>query len=207
MNRKRRSMLVAALVSLAIVTGVRADDARQAAKLFELLSLQAGMTVADIGAGNGALSVLMAERIGPAGRVYSTDINRDRLAEIRAAADKHHLTNIVVVEGAARATNLPDGCCDAIFMRDVYHHFVDPAAMNRSLFAALKPGGRLAVIDFPPRRNSELPEGVPANRNGHGITASQVEEEVFAGGFAKVQTIEKWDGERGVFFELFRKPG
>ena len=55
-----------------------------------------------------------------------------------------------MLEGAAAATNLPPACCDAIFMRDVYHHITEPEAFNKSLAASLKPGGRLAVIDFPP---------------------------------------------------------
>jgi ubiquinone/menaquinone biosynthesis C-methylase UbiE len=209
MTRQRRRFLVPAILWLALVAWrrpARTDDAGQAAKLLELLELERGMTVADVGAGTGELSVLMAERLGPSGRVYSTDINRDRLADLRSAAAAHHLTNIVVVEGAARATNLPGACCDAIFLRDVYHHFVDPAAMNRSLFDALKPGGRLAVIDFVPRKGSELPPGVPANRNGHGIEPALVEQEVAAAGFTKNRRIDRWDDQDGVFLELFRKP-
>jgi ubiquinone/menaquinone biosynthesis C-methylase UbiE len=209
MKPSRRAFVVA-LISLAVVAwpcAVRSDDARQAAQLFELLNLEPGMTVADVGAGSGALSVLVAERIGPSGRLYATDINHDRLAEIRSAAERHHLTNIVVVEGAARETNLPPASCDAIFIRDVYHHFIDPAAMNRSLFDSLKPGGRLAIIDFVPKKGSALPDGVPANRKGHGITPDLIDEEVTAAGFTKSRSIDRWDGESGLFVELFNKPG
>ena len=64
--------------------------------------------------------------------------------------------------GAADRTNLPDGACDAIFMRNVYHHFAAPGPMSASLAAALKPGGRLAVVDFRPP-GAEAP--TPADRD------------------------------------------
>jgi predicted methyltransferase len=88
----------------------------------------------------------------------------------------------------------------------VYHHFPDPAAMNRSLLASLKPGGRLAIIDFVPRKGSELPNGAPANRGGHGITAGMLRDEVIAAGFTAGDTIERWDGSNGVYLVVFRKP-
>jgi SAM-dependent methyltransferase len=124
---------------------------------------------------------------------------------LRAAAARAHVDNVVVLEGAEKATNLPDACCDAIFIRDVYHHFTDPASMNRSLAASLEPGGRLAIIDFVPRARSELPNGVPANRGGHGIHADTVIEEVTAAGFTKLQTIDRWDDSDGMFLVLFEK--
>jgi len=186
------------------VIAVATNDATQAARLFELLELKAGMTVADVGAGSGGLTIPMAKLIGASGRVYATDISQDRLKEIRAAASNEHLDNVIVVEGAERATNLPDECCDAIFIRDVYHHFVDPEAMNRSLLAALKSGGRLAILDFVAKKGSELPKGVPANRGGHGVTPELVTDELTAAGFSKVQTLSEWEG--GLFLVLFRKP-
>ena len=208
----RRSLTPRAAVTAAIVCAVvalaprvAADDASQVAKLYELLELKPDMAVADIGAGSGEMTILMAKRMNTSGKVYSTDINQDRLKEIRAAASREHLDNIVVVEGAENATNLPDGCCEAIFIRNVYHHFGDPPAMNRSLLAALKPGGRLAIIDFVPRRGSELPAGAPANRGGHGVTAAMVTDELTAAGFTRVQTIDNWDGSRGEFLVLFRR--
>jgi ubiquinone/menaquinone biosynthesis C-methylase UbiE len=80
--------------------------------------------------------------------VYSTDINPERLKEIRQAVEKAGLQNVTVVEGGSARTNLPDECCDAIFMRHVYHHLGDPPGMNASLLRSLKPGGRVAVVDF-----------------------------------------------------------
>jgi SAM-dependent methyltransferase len=74
---------------------------------------------------------------------------------------KEGLTNVTVIEGAEAATNLPDACCDAIFLRNVYHHITAVDAFNRSLVASLKPGGRLAIIDLEDRSGGQIPKGVP----------------------------------------------
>ena len=110
------------------------------------------------------MSVVMAKWLGPAGRVYATDIRAEQLGEIRAAVAEEALSNVVVLEGAEASTNLPSECCDAIFLRDVYHHLTRPHEFDASLLAALKPGGRLAIMDFPPDQASTVPAGVPADR-------------------------------------------
>jgi SAM-dependent methyltransferase len=80
----------------------------------------------------------------------ATDVGPAQLAEIPDLVSRERLENVTVIEGARNSTNLPDGCCDAIFMRDVYHHLTQPKEINDSLLAALKPGGRLAIMDFEP---------------------------------------------------------
>jgi SAM-dependent methyltransferase len=115
---------------------------------------------------------------------------------------------VTVLEGAPSTTNLPALCCDAILIRDAYHHLTQPEDIVRSLAASLKPGGRLAVIDFPPRPNTEVPSGVPANRNGHGVPPEVVERE---GGAAltHVRTIPNWvpnSQPASLYLVLFRKP-
>ncbi len=172
----------------------------------ELLELGPGMTVADIGAGMGAMSIVLAKRLGPSGRVLSTDIGASPLEALRQAVTREQLTNMTVVQGAPASTNLPDACCDAIFMRDVYHHITDVGAFNQSLMAALKPGGRLAIIDFAPRKGSKVPDGVNPNRGGHGVTAAIVEQEVTAAGFKLDRTVANWPpGSTEFFLVLFRK--
>jgi ubiquinone/menaquinone biosynthesis C-methylase UbiE len=184
-----------------------ADAEHDTPLLADVLELQPGMTVADVGAGMGAMSIVLAKRLGPSGRVLSTDIGANQLAALREAVTREQLTNMTVIEGAPASTNLPDACCDAIFMRDVYHHITDVSAFNRSLLAALKPGGRLAIIDFEPRKGSRLPEGVNPNRGGHGVTAAIVEQEVRAAGLTFDRTIANWPpGSTNFFLVLFRKP-
>lgn len=184
-----------------------ADAEHDVPLLADVLEVTPGMTVADVGAGFGAMSIVFAKRLGPAGRVLSTDIGANQLAVLRDAASREKLTNMTVVEGAPAATNLPGACCDAIFMRDVYHHIVETEAFDKSLLAALKPGGRLAVIDFVPRPGSPVPAGVDPNRGGHGIPSGVVTTEIAASGLAHVQTIDKWPpGSDDYFLVLFRKP-
>ena len=187
-----------------------AQFADEAARLFELLELRPGMTVAEVGAGRGEMTVEMSKRLGPNGRVYSTELDPARLAEIRNAVSREQLTNVTVVEAGVRVSNLPAACCDAIFMRDVYHHFTSPDEYDRSLAAALKPGGRLVVIDFEPTPGLAMPEGVPANRGGHGVTPNIIVDEMKAAGLSEVRTIPGWTNlraNRQMFLVLVRKPG
>jgi precorrin-6B methylase 2 len=176
-------------------------------QLVELLELKPGMVVADVGAGFGAWTMRFSRWIGPTGRVYATDIGPDQLAALRGAVERERLTNVTVVQGAVDSTNLPASCCDAILIRDAYHHLTQPADIVRSFAAALKPGGRLAVIDFPPRENSEVPSGVPANRGGHGVPLEVVISEVGAA-LSHVRTIPTWAAPSqppSLFLVLFRK--
>ena len=206
-------------VALALVAPVRAQQTAltegqikaaelempELAKLFEL---KAGMTVADVGAGFGAWTVRFSKVVGPSGRVYATDIGAPQLAALRDAVKRDGLTNVTVVEGAADSTNLPALCCDAILIRDAYHHLTQPAAMIKSFAAALKPNGRLAVIDFPPRPKTDVPAGVPADRLGHGVPPEVVQREVGAV-LMHVRTIPAWapgSEPASLFLVLFRKP-
>jgi ubiquinone/menaquinone biosynthesis C-methylase UbiE len=176
-------------------------------QLVKLLNLKPGMRVADVGAGFGAWTVQFAKAVGSSGHVYATDIGAAQLASLRDYTKREGLTNVTVIEGAADMTNLPAQCCDAILIRDAYHHLTQPEKIVASLAAALKPGGRLAVIDFPPRPNTEVPAGVLANRGGHGVPPEVVERE---GGvvLTHVQTIAKWAPEsqpNSLFLVLFQK--
>jgi ubiquinone/menaquinone biosynthesis C-methylase UbiE len=185
----------------------RAEAEYDAPHLVGVLGLKPGMAVADIGTGGGAMSVVLGKWIG-SGRVYATDITESALQTTREYAKKEGLTNVTVIEGGADRTNLPPQCCDALFLRHVYHHITAIDAFNISLLASLKPGGRLAIIDFVPRKGSPLPEGVPANRGGHGIPPSVVIEEMKTAGFTYVRTVEDWPpGKKGaaLFLTLFTK--
>jgi len=174
-------------------------------RLVQVLDLHPGSVVADVGAGSGEVTVEIARQLGAESRVYSTDINQDRLREIRAAASKASLANVIVLEGDPNRTNLPDGCCDALFVRNVYHHFADPPAMNASVLRALKPGGRFAVMDFPPDGPSrDVPPDKRAGGKDHGVFRDTVVAELKAAGFEIVQVVPGWQGVS--FLVLGRKP-
>lgn len=212
------TFLAVVAVALAVTIRAQEPDARQIAqerqdaeaeapKLVDVLELKPGMTVADVGSGGGAMTVVLGKRIGT-GRVFATDVTASALRQTREYVKKEGLTNVTVIEGAQAATNLPDACCDAVFLRNVFHHVTEPVPFNKSLYASLKPGGRLAIIDFPPEKGSKLFQGVPANRGGHGIPVSVLVDEMQSAGFTHVRTIDNWpDGDKkiNVFLALFRK--
>jgi SAM-dependent methyltransferase len=218
MMLRRLLPFTAALLSAAIAAA-QPPDAKQAAQergqaelevphLSGVLELEPGATVADVGAGFGAMSVVLAHR-DKTGKVIATDVTENSVAVIRNYVQREGLVNVSVLLSGASSTNLPDACCDAIFLRNVYHHLSEVAAFNRSLFAALKPGGRLAIIDAPPGKPETPPPGVPANREGHGIRAALVVEELTAIGFTVGRTIDKWPPDaksQPAYLLLFRKP-
>lgn len=197
LGRFRLSSILGALV-LAVAAGMacgtmeaRQNDARDAADLWRVLQLSEGAAVAEIGAGAGELTVEMARRVGPRGRVYTTEISERRLDDIRrAVAD---LPQVTVLEAHATRTNLPEACCDAIFMRDVYHHFDEPAPMTASLLASLKPGGRLGIIDFAPRGGGEAERPEARDSGRHGILRETLARELREAGFEIVEVSDRGD--------------
>jgi SAM-dependent methyltransferase len=179
-------------------------------RLRQVLNLKAGMSVADVGAGGGDLTLALAPKVGPAGRVFSSDIDPTALEQIRRRVEAAGLRNVTLVEANAHTTGLPANCCDAIVLRRVYHHLSDPAATNADFLRSLRPGAVLAVIDFPPTLGwlwPWTPQGVPKNRKGHGVTAEIVVGEVTASGFDLVQLFDDWPGRGPLasYCAVFRK--
>ena len=176
--------------------------------LAQVLDLRPGSSVADVGAGSGELSIAIVRYVGPQGVVYSTEIDPKLLDRIRGEAQKAGARNLISILGKEHDTELPDNCCDAIFLREVYHHLTDPG-IDRSLYKAMRPGGRLAIIDFEPTELPEqpVPPGVPANRGGHGVPMRLVAEELLRTGFEPLKTMN-WPISSTVrhYCMLFRKP-
>ena len=107
-----------------------------------------GMTVADIGAGTGLFTRLFAERVGPEGRVYAVDISRTFVENILRTSRERGLGNVEGVVNSDRDVSLAPDSIDLAFLTDTYHHFEYPVSMLSSIHAAIRPGGRLIVIDF-----------------------------------------------------------
>ena len=204
----RRRAFALAIACLFLVAGSLRGDTH-ADRLAAVLELRPGIVVAEIGAGAGKMTRAVAERVGPNGHVYSTELDPEALAKIReVVAD---LPNVTVVQAGVAETGLPDACCDVIFMEAVYHHLSEPAAIDAGLFRALRPGGRLVVIDFPPTLLLWfwMPRDVPENRGGHGIPKKVLKHELEAAGFKQVSVDSRWErgwlGQR-YFAAVFRRP-
>lgn len=193
MKRKRLRLLALACVAAAVfAVRVQGNAADEIKRLAALMQWKPGTIAADIGAGDGQYSFAAAEHVGTIGKVYATEIDAKKLEELRSEVTKRKLQNVVVVESKEADTNLPPACCDAIFLRRVYHHLTKPVEFDANLMRSLKPGGRLAIIDFPPRAGLDPVEGVPANRGGHGIPQKIVIEELTAAGLQVEKVVNDW---------------
>jgi ubiquinone/menaquinone biosynthesis C-methylase UbiE len=142
---------------IATVLQSESRDARQKPKeLIRALAIRPGMTVADVGSGVGYMLPYLSEAVGPGGRVYAEDIYPDFLE----AAKKHaaRFSNITYVLGNEKSAELPTNSQDLILVLDAYHHFNYPQAMLANLRQALKPEGRLVVIEYH-RNEKSMPNG------------------------------------------------
>ena len=199
MNTKRVSAAALACVLWAAFVSLQrtnADAADEMKRLAALMDWKPGTVIADIGAGDGRFAFAAAQLVGPSGKVFATEIDQEKLAKLRSEVAKRHLNNVIVLESKEVDTNLPPQCCDAIFLRRVYHHLTKPAEFDVALGHSLKPGGRLAIIEFPPRSGLDPVEGVPANRGGHGIPQKVAIEELEAAGLHTTKILNDWpDGD------------
>jgi ubiquinone/menaquinone biosynthesis C-methylase UbiE len=199
----RRALAATLLVTQLAFIQSAETNAADTKRLVAALHIHQGSIVGEIGAGSGELTIALAREVGPEGRIYSNELNPDRRAEISRAVASAGVANVTIVEGTPASANLPDGCCDAIFMRNVYHHFADPAAMNATLFRATKPGGYIAVIDFaPPRAQAAEPSGRAAD-DFHGVYAESVIRELKDAGYEEATSQEL---ERRIFMVVARRP-
>lgn len=170
--------------------------------LIQVLDIRSGSVVADIGAGDGDQSLAIAQHIGSEGIIYSTELGTESVEKLKQSVANADVGNITVLEGHPNQTNLPEQCCDAIFLRRVYHHITSPDAFNSSLFKSLKPGGRLAIIDFEPR-GSEADPGGRSSGSQHGVTAETIIEELTQAGFSLISS-EKGSGRD--IYVVMQKP-
>jgi protein-L-isoaspartate O-methyltransferase len=143
----------------------------------KLLKLQPGMAVADIGAGSGYYTELLAKAVGAEGKVYATDIQPGMLQLLRGRLRREKLLNVETVLNTSRSSGLPPGSVDLALMVDVYHELSEPQEMLRSLKEALRPNGRLVLIEF----RAEDPD-VPI-RPEHKMSVADARKELEAEGY------------------------
>ncbi len=160
-------------------------------EIAELLALEPGMHVADVGAGNGEFGVALAERVGERGHVYIQEIDEGELGKIRKRVSRSGLSYVSVVEGRVDDTMLPDQCCDAVLLRYVYHHVTEREAMLESLRRVVRPGGLVLVIER-------------GESGGHGIPSDEIVADWTAHGFRVVERRVGWGGHEDHSAVLFR---
>ena len=117
-------------------------------EIVEACRLKPGMVVADIGAGTGLFTRLMARQVGDRGRVYAVDIAKEFVDHIEATCQQAKLTNVQGVVCKADSVELPDASIDLAFICDAYHHFEFPYKTMRSVYRALRPGGEVVLVEF-----------------------------------------------------------
>ena len=164
------------------------------------LGLSPGIEVADVGAGTGFLTLLIAAEVGPDGRVFAEDITPEFLAHIEEIARKEGVGNVTTVLGDAKSTKLAPASVDLVLVSDTYHHFEFPAPMLESIRLALRPHGRLVVIDFERVVGVSDAFAIEHVRAGKGTVTDEIKDN----GFDFVREIPLMEGE-GQFYLEFRK--
>ena len=147
-------------------------------KAIEALGTLTGLTVADVGAGSGYFTVRLSARVGTNGRVYANDLQPEMLKMLAARLARENVRNVTLVQGDVDDVKLPPSAVDLVLMVDVYHECSEPQKMLRAIRTALKPGGRLVLLEY----RKEDPE-VPI-RFEHKMSIAEAKLELEAEGFA-----------------------
>jgi ubiquinone/menaquinone biosynthesis C-methylase UbiE len=158
------------------------EDMPEAA--LDAIGIKPGMKIADVGAGVGYFTLRLARRVGPTGVVYANDVQPEMLALLRDRAAKEKVTNIRTVLGSEANPKLPKGAFDLILMIDVYHELSQPQRMLQSLKDALKPDGKLVLLEY----RKEDPH-IPV-RIEHRMSVEEAKMELEAEGLTLEKTLE-----------------
>jgi ubiquinone/menaquinone biosynthesis C-methylase UbiE len=153
-------------------------------RAIDVLKLEKGSTVADVGAGSGYMTVKLAKKVGPQGKVYANDIQQGMLDLLSKRVTKSKLTNVSTVLGTQDDPKLPADTLDLVIMVDVYHELSQPQVMLRHIRDSLKPGGRLVLLEY----RKEDPD-IPI-RPEHKMSVADAKLEVEAEGFKLARTNE-----------------
>lgn len=178
------------------------EDREVYAKRDEILAatgVKPGMSVADVGAGTGLFTMMFSEAVKPDGRVYAIDISKPFIDYIQQTAQVRRRKNITAIVNDGIEVPLPEASVDLVFMSDVYHHFEHPAQTLLSIRNALRPGGRMVVVDY-----ERIPGVTPRQRIEHvRLDKKTAIEEIGAAGFRFV-------GEKKLmrenYFLVFQRP-
>jgi predicted methyltransferase len=160
------------------------EEEEQPERALDLIGVAPGLVVADVGAGSGYMTLRLAHRVGPTGRVYATDIQPKLLGLIADKARAAGLSNVTIVAGREDDARLPESVIELALLVDVYHEFREPQAMLQSLRRALVPGGWLVLVEY--RQEDPTLPIAPTHR----MSVANVRTEVEAEGFTMERDVE-----------------
>jgi len=166
----------------------------QPERVLAALELNPGMTVADVGSGSGYYAWRMAERVGAEGSVYAVDVQPGMIDILKRHMSLRGVANVKAVLGSATDPRLPEGKLDLALMVDVYHEFEYPYEMLAAIVRALKPGGRLAFVEF--RGNDPDVQIKPL----HTMTEAQVRKEAALHPLEWLKTVRDLPLQRVIIF-------
>lgn len=144
---------------LGLLEGPDREKWQKPDEIMDALNIADGSTVADIGAGAGWFTIHLARRVGPRGTVYAQDVQRQMLEAIRRRVAKEGLSNVQPRLGEGSDPNLPAGALDAVLVVDVYPEVEDRITFLRNLGSALKPNGRIGIVNYKPGNGGPGPTG------------------------------------------------
>jgi ubiquinone/menaquinone biosynthesis C-methylase UbiE len=152
------------------------------ATVLDALAIQPGDAIADIGAGTGYFSLPLAQAVGPDGLVYAIDCQAPMLVRLQSKLDAAKISNVQAIHAEAASTGLPDASCNLVFLSLVWHEIADRSDFLREAKRILKPGGKLAILDWRP--DVEPEHGPPLH---HRLSASDAADSVQSAGFVDVK--------------------
>ena len=171
------------------------DDEEEPDVALDVLKISKGAAVADVGAGSGFITERLARRVGPTGKVYANDVQPQMLEMLKRRLERRKITNVELVQGAIDDPRLPKESVDLELLVDVYHEFSQPQAMLRRLREALKPAGRLVLLEY----RKEDPS-IPI-RFEHKMTVAEAKLEVEAEGFTLAKVDESLPRQHILIFQ------
>jgi len=130
-------------------------------RIMDAIGLKPGMVIGEVGAGTGRISVWLARRVGPQGKVFANDIDAEALDRLWARAKRLKFGNVETVLGKSDDPLLPRDALDIAFMINVYHHLEKPRAILVAIRPSLKPGGVLAIVERDPAKSESASEATP----------------------------------------------
>jgi ubiquinone/menaquinone biosynthesis C-methylase UbiE len=172
------------------------EQEEQPEKALDLIGVSPGTVVADVGAGSGYMTLRLANRVGPSGQVYANDLQPALLHIVEDKAGRARLANVKTVLGTEEDARLPEHAIDLVLLVDVYHEFSRPEPMLQSLRRALKPDGRLVLVEY---RKEDPAIPIAAT---HRMSVADARTEIEAEGFRFEKTIEALPRQHIIIFRL-----